>query len=155
MIWNIWKERNPRIFEDKCKPIREVIDVIVRDVSNWLVDTKEFNNISMTDLICDWKTCIMLNVPTKEALNGRWQPPPFGRCKLNFDGASKGNPELSGFACVVRDFQGDLIKIVAGPIGFADSTKAEVMGLLWGLREIHSLKLVHVLVEGDSTVVVG
>lgn len=71
VIWNIWKERNLIIFEDKCKPMREVIDVIVRDVSNWLVDTKDFNDISMIDLVRNWKTCIMLNVQAKEVPNGR------------------------------------------------------------------------------------
>lgn len=76
-------------------------------------------------------------------------------CKLNFDGSSKGNLKPSGFGCVIHDAQWALIKIVVGPIGLADSTKAEVMGLLWGLREVCSLNLSHALVEGDSAMVVG
>lgn len=36
-----------------------------------------------------------------------------------------------------------------------DSTKAEVMGLLMGLREVRDLHMYVTLVEGDSSVVVG
>lgn len=84
-----------------------------------------------------------------------WIPSPLGVFKLNFDGSSLGNLGPSGFGCVIQDSQGEIIRIIAGRIGFVDSTKAEVLGLLMGLREIHNLNLHGSLVEGDSKVVVG
>lgn len=66
-----------------------------------------------------------------------------------------GNPGLSGYGCIIHDSKCEIIRIVAGPIGITDSTKAEVMGLLLGLREIRDSKLKVPFVEGDSLVVVG
>lgn len=103
------------------------------------------------DFVRDWRTCISLNSPY--SIHG-WMPPPSGVCKLNFDGSSRGNPGLSGFGCVIRDSQVDIIKIVPGPLGIADSTKAEVIGLHLGLQEVRALNLNQTLVEGDSSVVV-
>lgn len=150
------KERNFKIFEDKCKPVREVIDIIIQEVGSWLVIAKEFHGISLADMVQDWKACILLNSPDLVGLEGWWQPPPPpGRCKLNFNCSSKGNSGPSGFGCVIRNSHGDIIKFIASPISFANSTKVEVMGLFWGLREVRSLKLENPLVESDSAVVVG
>lgn len=55
----------------------------------------------------------------------------------------------------IRDSQGEIVRILVGPIGIADSTKAEVMGLLLGLRAARDMHLKGFLVEGDSLVVVG
>lgn len=43
VIWNLWKERNLRIFENKHKPFKEVIDSIIREVGSWLFVTKVFH----------------------------------------------------------------------------------------------------------------
>lgn len=81
--------------------------------------------------------------------------PPLGVLKLNFDGFSLGNPGLRGFGCVTWDSQEEIVRIIVGPIGVADSTKAKVMGLLMGLQEVCDLHMYAILVEGDSSVVVG
>jgi len=75
--------------------------------------------------------------------------------KLNFDGSSEGNLGLAGFGCVVRDCHGSIVCVIAGSIGSCDSTKAESMELLMGLRELKNLKFSKVSVEGDSLVVIG
>lgn len=63
----------------------------------------------------------------------------MGSLKLNFDGSSRGNPDPCGFGGVIRDFLGRIIHIVARPIAHGNSTEAEVMGLLMGLREIKKI----------------
>lgn len=83
-----------------------------------------------------------------------WSPPPIGCLKLNFDGASKGNPKPAGFGYVLRNHSGKIVRVVFGPSGDCDSTHAKVMGLLIGLRELKNLQLSGVLVAGDSEVIV-
>lgn len=66
-----------------------------------------------------------------------------------------GNPRPSSFGCVILDSKGEIVRIVAGPIGVGDSTKVEVMGLLMGVSKVHDIHMHVSLVEGDSSVVVG
>lgn len=152
---NLWKERSRRIFDDSHKPLMEVIDSIIREVGSWLFVTKTFQGLSLADFVRDWKTSISVNAPQQSISFGWWSPPPPGVLKLNFDGSSLGNPGPSGFGCVIRDSMGEIVRVVAGSIGTADSTKVELMGLLMGLREVRNLQLHVPLIEGDSSVVVG
>lgn len=124
-------------------------------MGNWLLVTNMFQGLSLLDFLRDWVTCSLLNFSNRKVTISCWSSPSIGSLKLNFDGSSMGNPWLSGFGCVIRDSTVEIVRIVAGLVGFADSTKAEVMGLLMGLREIRDLKLKVALVEGDSSVVVG
>lgn len=106
VLWNLWKERNLRIFEDKHKPSNELIDLIVREVGSWLFVTKEFQGMSLADFVHDWNTCISLASFRKTSPVSCWMPPPPGVLKLNFDSSSLGNPGLSGFGCVIQDSHG-------------------------------------------------
>lgn len=155
IIWNLWKERNRRIFEDSQKPFKEIIDVIIIEVGSWLFVINVFQGLSLVDFVQDWKTCISVNASKQIISINCWSAPPTGVLKLNFNGSSLGNPGPSGFGCVIRDSHGDINRIVTGTIGIVDSTKAELMGLLMGLREIRDLHLSVLVIKGDSSVVVG
>lgn len=67
---------NLRIFEDKSKAMREVIDAIIREVGSCLLTTKEFHGFVLVDLVHDWKTCISFNSPLKIGSILWWQPSP-------------------------------------------------------------------------------
>lgn len=74
---------------------------------------------------------------------------------MNFDGASKGNPGLAGFGCIIRNNLADIIRAYCGPLGNCDSIKAEALALLLGLRELRRLGLAQCIVEGDSQTVIS
>jgi len=42
-----------------------------------------------------------------------------------------------------------------GPLGSCDALKAEILGLLMGLRYFYNLDAFKVIIEGDSSVVIG
>lgn len=84
-----------------------------------------------------------------------WKPPIVGGLKLNLYGSSKGNPSPAGFGCVVRDYNGNVILAICGPLSVCNSMKAEVFGLLIGLHELKSMGIIGCIVEGDSAVVTG
>eukprot|EP00253_Pinus_taeda_P020626 PITA_20626 len=46
-----------------------------------------------------------------------WQPPPEACLKLNFDGASRGNPGIAGIGGVIRNHKGDIIHIFLQIVG--------------------------------------
>ena len=59
----------------------------------------------------------------------RWQRPTQGFIKLNFDGASKGNPGQAGIGGVFRNSQGDVCRVYALYLGYAMNNEAELASL--------------------------
>lgn len=75
--------------------------------------------------------------------------------KWNFDGSTIGTPRPSGYGGILQDDEGKVCWVIYGPLGDVNSTKAELLSLLYGLRELKALGKHGCLVEGDSKVMVG
>lgn len=134
--------------------MEEVIDATSREVGNWLFVAENFKDLSLADFIRDWCNSISFD-PSKEIRFSSWLPPHMSGLKLNFDGASEGNPRPAGFACMVRDHNGGILCVLCGPFGVCNSTETEVLSLLMGLRELKKLRLLGCIIEGDSLVTIG
>lgn len=80
-------------------------------------------------------------------------PPPVSQYKLNFDGASKGNPGPTGFGGAIRNSEGVPVGIYWGYIGLNSNNMAELRGLLEGLRMATSHGWMPLILEGDSQVI--
>lgn len=102
----VMKGKKCQSFEGKCKDRREVVESILKDVGSWLFILKNFKDHSISMFPRDWITSISFNAPATRKRTLLWKAPKEGSLKLNFDGASKGNPGSSGFGCVVRDGNG-------------------------------------------------
>jgi hypothetical protein len=61
-------------------------------------------------------------------------PPSAHFIKINFDGASKGNPGTTGYGAVIRDSKGEILGLIAGFLGETTNNVAELTGLLRGLQ---------------------
>jgi hypothetical protein len=58
-----------------------------------------------------------------------WSPPQISFLKLNFDGASKGNPRKAGVGGVLRDSGGNIIRLYATSIGSTTNNATEFEAL--------------------------
>jgi ribonuclease HI len=76
-----------------------------------------------------------------------------GFIKLNFDGASKGNPGLYSFGVVFRDDQGNILLILAGSLGHDTNNVAELWALIQGLITANRMGFTKLIVEGDSQII--
>ncbi|GLJ53117.1 hypothetical protein SUGI_1131830 [Cryptomeria japonica] len=85
----------------------------------------------------------------------KWTPPPPGSKKMNFDGASKGNPGLFGYGAVVRDEKGRLVEAVCGQVGIATNNIAKITSLEEGLKWATSNGVMKVVIDGDSKVILS
>eukprot|EP00253_Pinus_taeda_P033659 PITA_33659 len=125
VTWTIWKERNGRIFKSQFKSKEEI----------WLIIK---NNIEETIFLKTWYQDDFPTLPQEQSIwnnwefqrkqdqivtgsrpliappPGKWTPPPTDMFKINFDGASKGNPGHSGFGGLIRDHKGNNIAIFLG-----------------------------------------
>ena len=84
-----------------------------------------------------------------------WDPPPENVFKLNFNGASKGNPGIAGFSGVIRNNDGDITHLFYGNSGFNSNNAAELDGLIAGLTLVKQKGLLPVIVEGDSAIILS
>jgi len=85
-------------------------------------------------------------------MNFSWPTSRF--IKLNFDGASKGNPGPAGMGDLFRDDQGRMKWIYANNDGFMRNNKAELMAVRQGLQIAIRNSYNNLEVEGDSQLVV-
>ncbi|XP_057862997.2 uncharacterized protein LOC131071253 [Cryptomeria japonica] len=83
----------------------------------------------------------------------KWSPPPFPSFKIQFDGASKGNPRRSGVGVVIFDHSSKIIKVMGKHIGQGTNNVAEFQALSFGLDLSLSLNIKDIVIEGDSMVV--
>ncbi|CAH8312993.1 unnamed protein product [Eruca vesicaria subsp. sativa] len=74
-------------------------------------------------------------------------------CFIEFDGASKGNPGLSGAAAVLKTEDGSLICKVRQGLGIATNNAAEYHGLILGLKHAIERGYKKIKVKGDSKLI--
>ncbi|XP_010442813.1 PREDICTED: uncharacterized protein LOC104725782 [Camelina sativa] len=74
-------------------------------------------------------------------------------CIIEFDGASKGNPGLSGAAAVLKTEDGSLICKIRQGLGIATNNAAEYHGLILGLKHAIEKGYTKIKVKSDSKLV--
>ncbi|XP_057841504.2 uncharacterized protein LOC131051141 [Cryptomeria japonica] len=83
-------------------------------------------------------------------LGVKWEAREPGWFKVNFDGASAGNPGQCGIGCILRNFDGICIKEIFEKIGVATNNEAEFRSALRGLQLGMELGVQRIHLEGDS-----
>ncbi|XP_059075074.1 uncharacterized protein LOC131875073 [Cryptomeria japonica] len=83
-----------------------------------------------------------------------WQPPDVGWYKLNFDGASRGNPGVAGIGFSILNWEGREITLKSHPIGHKTNNWAELAALLEGLKICKVLEVEKLEIEGDSAIII-
>ncbi|XP_057844429.2 uncharacterized protein LOC131053798 [Cryptomeria japonica] len=83
----------------------------------------------------------------------KWSPPPFPSFKLQFDGASKGNPGRSSVGVIIFYHSSKIIKAVGKYIGQGTNIVAKFQALSFGIDLALSLNIKDIVIEGDSMLV--
>jgi ribonuclease HI len=159
-LWQIWKERNKRIFHSQSSPpdatwtkVRAQVTETVRNKSwtekDWQCNPEE--QIILHNWQLDLTNHLSARSPTVPLVSPTtWTPPPAHFIKVNFDGASKGNPGPAGYGTVLRNSDGEILGLEAGFIGDTTNNVAELTGLLRGLQAATNKGYQRILLEGDS-----
>lgn len=113
-------------------------------------------SLSLFDFVCDWVTTISCSKHPKSIHPHQiCASLSHGYLKLNFDGAYKGNTGPAGMVVGLGISNGIVCKVLCGPLGHCNSTKAEAQSMLIGLKEFKKMKVFGCIIEGDSEVVIG
>eukprot|EP00253_Pinus_taeda_P003713 PITA_03713 len=165
VLWNIWKERNRRIFKDQELPLEKVWKIIHTNIQETLSSkhwaSEDFpTNPQEQHIWGNWKINIQAprapqaSSTIQQVSPSRWTPPRLNTYMLNFDGASKGNPGNTGYGGAIRNSQGQPVKIYYGSIGWNTNNAAELEGLWRGLNLAYIQRLTPLIVEGDSQIII-
>jgi len=82
----------------------------------------------------------------------RWNAPPPGAVKLNFDGSLSYSSAAGGF--IIRDWSGHLIKAGAAHYGESSILIAEARALRDGVKVAAELGVKHLFIEGDNATII-
>eukprot|EP00253_Pinus_taeda_P009771 PITA_09771 len=166
LLWSIWKERNRRIFQDEHRNIDFSKDNIITNIQQ-LIQTKckEESNERPTaqdlQILKNFRLEGTSNIIVPKhriqppSQNDKWQCPPEGGLKLNFDGASRGNPSMAGIGGVLRNQHGEILHIYYKALGESTNNEMEFAALEHGLRIAKSRRLCNIILEGDSSLVIS
>ncbi|OVA01501.1 hypothetical protein BVC80_1513g8 [Macleaya cordata] len=55
IFWNVWTERNERIFEEKACSWIQVMEKIKLMAATWVEGKEEFRGISVEQIVVNWK----------------------------------------------------------------------------------------------------
>lgn len=85
----------------------------------------------------------------------KWNPPPKGWTKLNFNSAARGNPRTAGIGIIINNDKGEWIAKKALSIAPTSNNLAELRALEEGLLLCTKLGLSNIVIEGDSQIVLN
>jgi len=166
VLWSIWKERNKRIFKNQRSLNEDIWNRLCGNLKETMMLrpwTKE--DLPSTEneksILDNWQLHLPQdlpkNSPSKSSNKDKslWIAPPKHSYKLNFDGASKGNPGVAGFGGILRNHDGIPLQVYFGNIGLDTNNSAELEGLWKGLLLPGKLSLQPLIVEGDSQILIN
>eukprot|EP00253_Pinus_taeda_P029276 PITA_29276 len=166
VMWNLWKERNRRIFKNQSMDGQQVWKIINKNVQETLSikcwSQEDFPSNNKEQVIWNnWQIHLQYsnflpgNSIRQQDIPTIWSPPPINTYMLNFDGASKRNPGTTGYGGVVRNHQGQVLKVFFGSIGWNTNNVAELEGLWRGLNIAQKEGHTPLIVEGDSQIIIN
>jgi len=165
LVWSVWKERNRRIFELKSRSSHDIWSRI-RSLMMESLKLQAWNEQDLKApppeliILQNWGiTSLPVSIhPNRSATQETpspevWSPPSTGFIKLNFDGASKGNPGPAGYGGIFRNHLGHAIMSFHGFIGQDTNNGAELEGLIHGLILALQNNWFPLVIEGDSKII--
>ncbi|XP_059075024.1 uncharacterized protein LOC131875037 [Cryptomeria japonica] len=123
VIWEIWKERNRRLFQEKEKSMENLLLRVEQAIVESVSAAAKNHNLAkhpytsedrMIQTNSPFVNCQPINGslrvnPPLEKEEVKWEPPSKEWIKINFDGASKGNLRTSRVGVVTRNDKGVIL----------------------------------------------
>lgn len=171
VVWEIWKERNRRIFQEKEESSASLLSRVERAITESVSATARNHNLAKHPYTSE-DISIQANWPLVncQPVNGswrvnplselakeevKWEPPTKEWIKINFDGASRGNPGISGVGVVARNDKGVILFKGARRLQNGTNNEAEAQVALMATKLAINMKVPKLHLEGDSQVVIN
>lgn len=161
LIWDVWKERNNRIFKAKSsstqrimaqilKQLKETVNALLKKPPEKPLGQRDAHILELLGLQSHVLQGLKMKARHISERQAFWQPPPHGFLKFNIDGASKGNPRDVGYQGVIRDEESNIKVIFHSHLGRETNNMAELMAIEQGIDILIDHNLHNAIIEADS-----
>ncbi|KAH9305379.1 hypothetical protein KI387_009783 [Taxus chinensis] len=138
LIWRIWKDRNDIIFRNRKQNYKLSIGKISNGIKENIAGSKPPKKKRYLEneeyILSNWQigSINSWNIPRNSIDRSliKWHPPYLNWYKLNFDGASEGNPGNVAGGGVIWDHKGNIIAVYVGKIGIQTNHFVEDLAAL-------------------------
>lgn len=168
LLWQIWLERNRRIFRGEKKLVQQIWQRTLGMVQETVVakcevefplekrDAEVAERLGIQGMSLA-PACVKRGRHLKQKVHrsGCWQFPPFGVLKINTDGSSRGNPGPAGLGGIGRDSLGSVVFLFSIYEGVHTINLMEGMAILYAFEEAYDLGWRRVVCESDSQVLIN
>lgn len=150
----IWYARNQARFNDKRISCPSAMAMITSNTTLSGNSTSKVSNNAISDFTILKKFNVRILPPkTLQLKEIIWQPPLVSWLKCNIDGASKGNPGMSGCGGIFRNSQAEAVCCFAEPIGISNSFTAELCAFMRAIAIAKHHNWHNIWIETDSALV--
>jgi ribonuclease HI len=170
ILWNLWLERNHRIFRESQRSAAIVvtkIQALLGESAPYLCTT--IKNHKLDEAEEHWLSQFKIqglearkaSDPIKEDWEIRKSEKDFASWKseintpiLFFDGASKGNPGQAGGGGIIENLTEATATRFAMGLGIESNNRAEALALWQGLHQANKLRIQELTIIGDSRIII-
>ncbi|CAN1800698.1 hypothetical protein LINPERHAP1_LOCUS22651 [Linum perenne] len=139
MLWSIWGERNQRVWEQKSRTTRLIVETGLTTQLEW-EQARTTPNVNLGGAGPLTSTCSM------------WHNPPIGRLKCNMDAAFQEREQRWGCGMALRNHEGVVVSIrKSWSRGFPTVREGEALALLEALEWLENSGYNDVIIEVDSS----
>ena len=150
----IWFAGNQARFNGKSISCAAAMALITSSTSLSCKNTTKATNNSIRDFTILKNFSVRTHSPkTPQQKEVIWQPPPITWLKCNIDGASKGNPGMSGCGGIFRNCQFEVVCSFVEPLGNSNSFIAELCAFMRAIAIAKHQNWHNIWIETDSTLV--
>jgi ribonuclease HI len=165
ICWQIWLERNNRIFQGKKHNANIVKTKILTTLKDFLKENiRTITDINLSPREVEWGKSLGLNssnaeIQPKKGKDWQIRMPENSFSNWNkeidcysllFDGAAKGNPGNAGAGGVIKNIEGQIEHRYTWGLDQDTNTQAEAMALMQGLKILQKARIKEAKIIGDS-----
>ncbi|XP_026400450.1 uncharacterized protein LOC113296358 [Papaver somniferum] len=123
----LWATRNREVFQRQQPSLSLFFKRVVKMIQDYSVRLRGYmRNCAEDVLLLDYFRVVHRSVRHQQSVEVFWQPPDDNELQIRCDGATRGNPDISGAGVVARDANCSVLGAISFGLGVTSNYLAEL-----------------------------